>query len=146
MKTGRIADQMANAGGRRPGPVLLVENDRDIRQAMTELLEDEGYECIVAEHGHAALDVLSRQMPSLLLIDLLMPIMNGVELITRLRRDPRWSDLPMVVMTAAGDRIIGVDVESLNVPVLRKPVEIGSLVQVLARQSDAAVERREACQ
>jgi CheY-like chemotaxis protein len=110
------------------------------------LLEEEGYECIVAEHGRAALDILSRQMPSLLLIDLLMPIMNGVELITRLRRDPRWSDLPMVVMTAAGDRIIGVDVESLNVPVLRKPVEIGSLVQVLARRSDAAVERREARQ
>jgi CheY-like chemotaxis protein len=141
-----MADQIADAGGRRPGPVLLVEDDGDIRQAMAELLEEEGYECIVAEHGRAALDILSRQMPSLLLIDLLMPIMNGVELITRLRRDPRWSDLPMVVMTAAGDRIIGVDVESLNVPVLRKPVEIGSLVQVLARRSDAAVERREARQ
>jgi CheY-like chemotaxis protein len=144
MKTGRMADQIADAGGRRPGPVLLVEDDGDIRQAMAELLQDEGYDCIVAEHGRAALDILSRQMPSLLLIDLLMPIMNGVELIARVRRDPRWSDVPMVVMTAAGDRIIGVDVQSLNVPVLRKPVEIGSLVQVLARQSEAAVERREA--
>jgi len=139
-----MAHHIADAGERRSGPVLLVEDDRDIRQMMAELLEDEGYECIVAEDGRAALDVLSRQTPSLLLIDLLMPIMNGIELITRLRDDPRWSDLPMVVMTAAGDRIIGVDVESLDVPVLRKPVEIGSLAQVLARHSDAAVERREA--
>ena len=61
--------------------------------------------------------------------------------ITQLRRDQRWNDLPMVIMTAAGDRIIGVDLESLNIPVLRKPLEIGTLARVLAQQSDAGIER-----
>jgi CheY-like chemotaxis protein len=121
-------------------PVLVVEDDPDIRQAMQELLQDEGYDCIFAENGLEALETLSVRTPSLLLVDLLMPVMNGVELIGRLQRDPRWSRIPVVVMTAAGDRIIGVDLNSLNVPVLRKPVDLASLEQFLARHSRADAE------
>ena len=115
------------------GPVLVVEDDADIRQAIAELLEDDGYECMLAEHGLDALETMRRRTPSLLLIDLLMPVMNGVELITRLRADARWSHLPVVVMTAEGQQIIGVDLDSLNVRVLKKPVDIASLAQVVAR-------------
>jgi CheY-like chemotaxis protein len=123
------------AGSRGAQPVLVVEDDPDIRQALAELIEDEGYDCLVAENGIAALETLSRRTPSLLLTDLLMPVMNGVELIARLQRDARWSSLPVVVMTGAGDRIVGVDLESLNVPILRKPVDIASLEQILAHHT-----------
>jgi len=95
---------------------------------------------MLAQHGVDALESLGRRTPSLLLIDLLMPVMNGVELIARLGRDARWRDLPIIVMTAAGDRIIGVDVERLNVPVLRKPVDIATLAQLLAKYSRAGAE------
>lgn len=118
----------------------MVEDDPDIRQAMAELLEDEGYDCILAEHGLDALETLNRRTPSLVLIDLLMPVMNGVELVARLRSDARWSNLPVVVMTAAGERTMGVDLETLNVPVLRKPVDVASLVQVLASHFVASAE------
>jgi len=121
--------------------VLLVEDDADIRSAMAELLHDGGYDFIMAEHGLDALEALDRQTPSLLLTDLLMPVMNGVELIARLRDEPRWADLPIVVMTAAGDRIIGVELESLNLPVLKKPVDVGDLAQMLARYSVASAEQ-----
>jgi two-component system, chemotaxis family, chemotaxis protein CheY len=117
------------------GPILVVEDDADIRYAMAELLEDEGYECILAENGLEALETLQRRTPSLVLIDLLMPVMNGVELIRRLRSDVRWSKLPIIVMTAEGQRIIGVDLESLDVPVLKKPVDVARLAQVLAEHS-----------
>jgi len=62
---------------------------------------------------------------------------DAVELIARLRDEPRWADLPIVVMTGAGDRIIGVDLESLNLPVLKKPVDVADLAQMLARYSGA---------
>jgi Response regulator receiver domain len=52
------------------GPVLVVEDDPDIRQAIAELLQDEGYDCLLAEHGADALETLVRQTPSLLLVDL----------------------------------------------------------------------------
>jgi CheY-like chemotaxis protein len=124
--------------------VLLVDDDPDIRQAIAEVLEDEGYDCMVAEHGVDALESLGRRTPSLLLVDLLMPVMNGVELIERVRSDARWSDLPIVVMTAAGERIIGVELESLNVSILTKPVDIATLAQVLARHSRTSVDGPEA--
>jgi two-component system, chemotaxis family, chemotaxis protein CheY len=126
-------DIAARSGDARP--VLVVEDDADIRHAIAELLEDEGYDCILAAHGADALESLDRRTPSLVLIDLLMPVMNGAELIAQLGRDARWRDLPIVVMTAAGDRIIGVDVEGLNVPVLRKPLDIAALAEVLAKYS-----------
>ena len=126
----------AESDGR--GPVLVVEDDPDIRQAMAELLEEEGYDFILAEHGVDALENLGRRTPSLLLVDLLMPVMNGVELIARVRADARWSQVPIVVMTAAGDRIIGVDLESLDVRVLKKPLDIASLAQVLAEHSSVS--------
>ena len=116
--------------------MLVVEDDPDIRQAIAELLEDEGYDCMLAEHGADALETLGRRTPSLLLVDLLMPVMNGVELITRVRRDARWRHLRIVVMTAASERIIGVELASLNVPVLSKPVDVASLAQVVARHCE----------
>src|SRR4051812_45768779 len=120
------------AGSGGAGLVLVVEDDPDIRQAIAELLEDEGYDCILAEDGVHALEALGRRMPSLLLVDLLMPVMNGVELIARVRAEARWSHLPIVVMTAAGERIIGVELESLNVPVLRKPLDIANIAELVA--------------
>jgi CheY-like chemotaxis protein len=136
MPDGKLA-----AGSRTAGPVLLVEDDADLRSALAELLHDEGYDFIMAEHGLDALEALDRQTPSLLLTDLLMPIMNGVELIARLRDEPRWADLPIVVMTAAGDRIIGAELEGLNLPVLKKPVDVADLAQVLARYSGTSAEQ-----
>ena len=123
------------AGAREAGPVLVVEDDLDIRQAIAELLADEGYECILAENGLAALEALDLRTPSLVLTDLVMPVMNGVELIAHLQSDARWSDLRVVVMTAVGDRIIGVDLATLMVPVVNKPVDVASLLQVLAGHS-----------
>ena len=122
------------------GPVLIVEDDPDIRQALAELLEEAGYECILAEHGLDALGTLAQVTPSLLLVDLLMPVMNGVELIDHVRRDARLRNLPIIVMTAAGDEIFGVELESLNVRVLRKPIDIGDLSKMLAGESRASPE------
>ena len=126
----------AKSGG--VGPVLVVEDDPDIRQALAELLEEAGYECILAEHGLDALGTLARLTPSLMLVDLLMPVMNGVELIDQVRRDARLRELPIIVMTAAGDQIFGVELESLNVRVLRKPIDIGDLSKMLAGELRAS--------
>jgi CheY-like chemotaxis protein len=131
-RTVHMSPRKLAVGSSGAGPVLVVEDDPDIRQAIAELLADEGYECILAEHGLAALEALALRTPSLVLTDLVMPMMNGVELIAHLQSDARWSGLSIVVMTAVGDRIIGVDLATLMVPVLTKPVDIASLIQVLA--------------
>lgn len=114
---------------RRAGAVLVVEDDADVRGALAELLRDEGYDVLLASNGQEALDVLGRETPSLLLIDLLMPVMGGIELLKRLRREPAHACIPMVVMTGVNDAMIGV---KLDLPVLQKPIDAQSLIQILA--------------
>jgi CheY-like chemotaxis protein len=101
--------------------VLIVDDDRDVRDAMAELLSDEGYECLQAKNGLEALAVLKIERPGLLLVDLIMPIMNGVDFLVRLRQDPALRDIPVITMTAANDRMVGV---KLDGPVLHKPIDL----------------------
>jgi CheY-like chemotaxis protein len=110
--------------------VLIVDDDRDVRDAMAELLSDEGYECLHAKNGLEALAVLKLERPGLLLVDLIMPIMNGVDLLVRLRQDPCLRDIPVIAMTAANDRMVGV---KLDGPVLHKPIDLTLLSQMLAQ-------------
>ena len=67
------------------------------------LLEAEGYAVKTAENGAAALDVLARERPSLILLDLMMPVMSGDEFRQRQLADPRYKDVPVICMTAAHD-------------------------------------------
>ena len=117
----------------QPRTVLIVDDDGDVRTGIADLLEDEGYTCLLAEQGLEALETLRLQLPSLILLDLVMPVMNGVEFLTRLRRDPRYRDIPTVVMTAANERVAGVKLETLDVPFLQKPVDMTNLNRILAR-------------
>lgn len=108
------------------GSVLLVEDDHDIRVAVRSILEEEGYEVFTAAHGREAIALLNRAtttLPRLVLIDLKMPVMDGWELISLLKDDPRLSALPLVVLTGLDQQPPG--------PItafLRKPLEQNSLL------------------
>jgi CheY-like chemotaxis protein len=109
---------------------LIVEDDVDLGQAVAEVIEDEGYECRHARDGIEALAALNLERPDLLLADLIMPVMSGIDLFARLREHPSYRDIPVIAMTAANDRMLGV---KLNVPVLEKPIDLSALRQMLAR-------------
>jgi two-component system response regulator MprA len=79
-------------------PVLIVEDDPDIRQFLRLALEQEGYLALTAENGQVALDLVMRQPPGLILLDLSMPIMDGWTFARTLKE--RGFDIPIVVMTA----------------------------------------------
>ncbi|MEA2567983.1 MAG: hypothetical protein QOD49_3160 [Actinomycetota bacterium] len=80
--------------------ILLVEDAPFLRYAFGRLLRMHGYEVMEANDGRAALDCLPRFRPQLVLTDLMMPVMDGVELIERLRADPETAELPIVAITA----------------------------------------------
>jgi two-component system, chemotaxis family, chemotaxis protein CheY len=114
----------------RSRSVLIVDDDRDVRDAMAELLEDDGYECFRARDGAEALAILKVERPGLMLVDLIMPLMNGAHLLSLLHDDPSYRDIPVIAMTAADDRMVGVQ---LDVPVLRKPIDLTVLSRLLAQ-------------
>jgi PAS domain S-box-containing protein len=86
--------------GSGTGPVLVVDDDADARDRLTTLLAREGLPVRAAEHGGLALAEVEAEKPALILLDLMMPEMDGFTFLRRLRRRPEWRDIPVVVLTA----------------------------------------------
>lgn len=80
--------------------VLVVEDEEGIRQFMRALLEREGWAVMEAGNGQQALDQVREKRPSLILLDLMMPEMDGFEFVAHLREVVEWKDIPVVVITA----------------------------------------------
>jgi CheY-like chemotaxis protein len=85
---------------RRDLPVLIVDDDVVLRQLLRRMLEPEGYTVVEAENGRAALEQLRTVTPSVILLDLMMPEMDGFEFVTEFRRHEFWRAIPIVVITA----------------------------------------------
>ncbi len=80
--------------------VLLVEDDQGTRQVLGRTLTREGWAVREASNGREALERLAADRPGLILLDLMMPEMDGFEFLGELRRHPEWRDIPVVVLTA----------------------------------------------
>ena len=110
-----------------------MEDDSDLREALSEVLRDEGYTVAMAADGREALDHLRRESrPSLILLDLTMPVMNGWQFRDEQRRDPDLSEIPVVVLSAS-DRLAE-KMRPLGVTdYVRKPIELGHLLRMIER-------------
>jgi DNA-binding response OmpR family regulator len=82
--------------------ILVVEDNQDIREAIVETLTSEGYDMEVAKDGEEALELISAQRFDLVLLDLMMPGISGMEVLTKIRsfEDPQINNLPVVIVTA----------------------------------------------
>lgn len=80
--------------------VMVVEDDTVIREVMANLLKDAGLRVFKAENGKVALEHLDNKKPSLILLDLNMPIMDGFEFVSHLRENKKWRSIPVVVLTS----------------------------------------------
>jgi len=83
--------------------ILVVDDTALAREAVAKLLEYEGFKVLRAEHGRDAWALMYEHSPDLVLLDLMMPEMDGVTLLRMIRRSNRWENLPVVVLTGATD-------------------------------------------
>jgi CheY-like chemotaxis protein len=81
-------------------PVLVVDDDESLRQLVRRILEREGFTVMEAENGRAALERLRDSSPGAILLDLMMPEMDGFEFVAEFRRHEAWRGIPIVVVTA----------------------------------------------
>jgi CheY-like chemotaxis protein len=115
--------------------VMVVDDDPDIRATLVGLLSDEGYRVIAAENGVSALRELRNggEPPSVILLDLMMPVMNGAEFYAEKQRDPRLAAIPTIILSADGHiarKAPGYTGESLA-----KPLRIEALLSAIARHT-----------
>lgn len=80
--------------------VLVVDDDPAIRKVLTTTLELEGYEIDVAVDGEEALARLEHKLPDLMILDIMMPRVNGLDVLEKLRGQKETSDLPVILLTA----------------------------------------------
>ena len=124
--------------------VLVVDDDPDIVEYLSSFLKDNGYEVAGARRVADALTTVDSFRPDAILIDVLMPGRSGLDLLVKLRRDARWCDIPLVVITGS-DQILQDDCQSylgahhgVRGPdgVLGKPVDRNTLLLVLQHLPD----------
>jgi CheY-like chemotaxis protein len=108
--------------------ILVVEDDSDLRSTIQEVLEMEGFRVLTAKNGQDALDLLESQAesPALVLLDMMMPVMNGAECLNALRARPRFSKLPVFVISAGGQKAA----HPMANGFIKKPVDIDKLIEV----------------
>jgi CheY-like chemotaxis protein len=107
--------------------VLVVDDDDALREAVAETIADAGYVVEQAQNGREALDKMRAASPCIVLLDLMMPVMDGWEVVSEMDADPSLSRVPVCVVSAQ-DRIS----PPRNVAVLKKPVSVASLLDAVA--------------
>jgi CheY-like chemotaxis protein len=84
--------------------VLIVDDERKNRQLIEVMLGEEGYQLVTATCGEDALEMIAAQRPDLILLDVMMPGMDGYQVAARIKGDPATAHIPVVILTALGDR------------------------------------------
>jgi CheY-like chemotaxis protein len=112
--------------------ILVVDDERTLRTLMRELLEDEGYTVETAEHGAVALTLVQRDLPCLILLDLMMPVMDGITFLNTLTELRLREKVPILVLSA--NRLPPHDIAALGVDrFCPKPCPFDDLLADVAR-------------
>ena len=107
--------------------ILVVEDDVDAREAMCEIVELAGCSAVGAANGQEALERLAERLPCLVILDLMMPIMSGQELLEQMQRQPHLAALPVVISTSAPHRA------PQGWPIIPKPMDVDKMVDWIRR-------------
>jgi CheY-like chemotaxis protein len=120
--------------------VLVVDDDRDVRELLAELLTQEGYHVIMAASAEEALARTETVIPDLIVSDLMMPGMDGAELLARLASDARYAAIPTILLTAAGELMAerAVAEAGLRTLLVHKPIRIGEFLHLVSWRLDNA--------
>jgi len=85
--------------------IMIVDDEEDIRVSVGQIFEVDGYEVMKAVDGNDCLNKLEREIPDLVILDIMMPGMNGWDVAARIKENPKWNEIPIVFLTAKGDEM-----------------------------------------
>jgi Response regulators consisting of a CheY-like receiver domain and a winged-helix DNA-binding domain len=109
--------------------ILIVDDEKDIVELVSYNLEKEGFKTVKAYDGEAALGMVRSAKPDLMILDLMLPKMNGLDVCRAIRRNPETANLPIIMLTAKGDeidKIIGLEIGADDY--VTKPFSVKELI------------------
>jgi CheY-like chemotaxis protein len=112
--------------------ILVVDDEFSIVDAVCEILAWEGYRAVGAENGKAGLVAMAQERPDLVLLDFMMPVMDGVQMLHAMRQHPEYRHIPVIMVTAAPQGLPRG--EPLWNALLPKPFEIEQLLKTVREQ------------
>src|SRR6478609_5695777 len=119
------------ASEKRP-KILVIDDDKDIRNVITDILDQSGYEVFTASSGQQGLDLAAQIVPDLIILDLMMPGMDGWTVLTKLQHKPALADIPVIILSGASGLEMAMSLGAAAV--LFKPVDANQLTAEIAAQ------------
>ncbi len=142
MNQGKIALDQKTETTAMATKVLIVDDEKDLVDLVRYNLEKEGFQCLLASDGLTALRLAQEQRPDLLVLDLMLPGLDGLEICRQLRRDPMTASLPIIMLTAKAaevDRVVGLEVGADDYIVKPfSPRELVARVKAVLRRMQAS--------
>lgn len=114
-----------------PKKILIVEDNRDGREGMAILLRMEGFEVVCVADGREALKVAESARPDLIITDIVMPGLDGIDLIKSLRKIPDFPHMPIVVLTAHGKSKADDAIRAGATTTMIKPVNVKEFLKII---------------
>lgn len=123
--------------------ILIVDDSDDTREMMAKLLELEMFTVFTAEDGSAGLRVAAEQQPNLIITDINMPNMNGIEMIKHLRKQPGIEQVPIMAITAYGNGVANEALEAGANRAATKPIQFSALIVEIRKLLDQSAFARQ---
>ena len=111
----------------RPNTVLVVDDDPSIRRMIVAALKREGYQFLEAPNGREALEIMRTQEPDVVVLDLMMPIVSGWDVLRERQGDPKLERIPVIIVSANREAEIANAIDKGICAFLPKPFDIGAL-------------------
>lgn len=113
--------------------ILVIDDEPTITELLSDILEYHNYPVIVAHDAQSALDLIPLQRPEVIMVDLMMPSVDGLSLAVALRHNPSARDVPLVAMSASGSALALADRMGDFDAYISKPFETSELVALIER-------------
>ena len=115
--------------------VVVVDDEPPIVEVVCEALEEEDITAVACEHGHEAYPCIRRHRPKVVILDVQMPGVDGIEVFQRLRADPATSAIPVIFFTANAQNVLQriPDYRALGAQLLPKPFDVAKLLDMVTR-------------
>lgn len=105
--------------------VLIIDDERDVREVVAGVFKTAGWDILIADHGEQGLILAARELPSLIILDVMMPGKSGFSVLKELRADPRTAKIPVIMVTAINEYELGIhhDADTTGTAVGVRPPE-----------------------